>query len=298
MRIIEFLFFSNYFLGLLALMLSLETAFQLNVPFASPAYYVLIVTAVIVYYTIAYTIPATAPVSRNPRTEWYRQHARFVRVSQMVLSLIGLGSGVTLLVQYGRNLTSLPLVDYVFVASVPVAGLLYYGIGSSRLNLRNTGWLKAFVIGFVWAGCVSLMPVFEVQLEHGHVLPNAQLQIWFFIKNWMFCTVNAIMFDLKDYADDANHQLKTFVVRFGLRRTINYVLIPLLLVGISSFFVFASSQHMSNVRMIFNALPYLALLIVAYGLHHRRKILYYLVVIDGLLLVKACCGIAGSYFGG
>ncbi|MDQ1089731.1 hypothetical protein [Siphonobacter sp. SORGH_AS_1065] len=297
MRAIQFLFFSNYFLGLLALMLSLETAFQLDLPFASPAYYVLVVSAVIVYYTVAYTIPATAPVSRNPRTEWYRQHAFFVRISQLVLSMIGLGSAILLLVQYGRNLTSLPFIDYVFIALVPLAGLLYYGMGLT-LNLRDTGWLKAFVIGFVWAGCVSLMPVFEVQLEHGSVFPNAKLEIWLFIKNWMFCTVNAIMFDLKDYADDANRQLKTFVVQFGLRKTIYFILIPLLLIGVSSFFVFASVQHFSTLRIAFNALPYFALLAVAYGLHHRRKILYYLVVIDGLLLVKACCGIAGSYFGG
>jgi hypothetical protein len=39
------------------------------------------------------------------------------------------------------------------------------------------------------------------------------------------------MFDIKDYAADHNHQLKTFVVRYGLRKTIFYILIPLTLVS-------------------------------------------------------------------
>lgn len=112
----------------------------------------------------------------------------------------------------------------------------------------------------------------------------------------MFCTVNAIMFDMKDYADDANKQLKTFVVRFGLRKTIFFVLIPILLVGLVSFLVFASYRHFGLVPVLFNLLPFLCLLVVAYSLHQRRNILYYLIVIDGLLLVKALCGIAGTFF--
>ena len=55
------------------------------------------------------------------------------------------------------------------------------------------------------------------------------LMLWLFVKNWMFCTVNAIMFDMKDYEDDANIELKTFAVRMGLRNTIYYILVPLLL---------------------------------------------------------------------
>lgn len=112
----------------------------------------------------------------------------------------------------------------------------------------------------------------------------------------MFCTVNAIMFDMKDYADDANKQLKTFVVRFGLRKTIFFVLMPILLIGLISFLAFASYRHFGLVPVLFNLIPFLSLLAVAYSLHQRRSILYYLIVIDGLLLIKALCGIAGTYF--
>jgi 4-hydroxybenzoate polyprenyltransferase len=164
------------------------------------------------------------------------------------------------------------------------------------LNLRRTGWFKAFVIGFVWAGCVNLFPVTMLRIEQGITIQEPGLLVWLFVKNWMFCTVNAIMFDIKDYESDANIELKTFAVRFGLQRTIFYVLVPLLLIGMASFITFAVYRHFSIFTMLFNFIPFACLLAVAFSLQRPRKILYYLIVIDGLLLVKAFCGIAGSFF--
>ncbi len=112
----------------------------------------------------------------------------------------------------------------------------------------------------------------------------------------MFCTVNAIMFDIKDYADDSNRQLKTFVVRFGLHNTINFILIPLLLIGICCMLAFTYYRHFSFLSIFFNLIPFILLLVVAYSMHQKKSILYYLIVIDGLLLVKAICGIVGMQF--
>jgi 4-hydroxybenzoate polyprenyltransferase len=101
------------------------------------------------------------------------------------------------------------------------------------------------------------------------------------------------MFDIKDYAADHNKQLKTFVVQVGLRKTIFTILIPLTLIGLASFIVFAIATHFPLQRILINIIPFIALIVVAYSLHERKKILYYLAVIDGLMLVKAACGIAG-----
>ena len=78
--------------------------------------------------------------------------------------------------------------------------------------------------------------------EKIHHLP-AGFMFWLFVKNWMFCTVNAILFDLKDYADDANREIKTFVVRVGLRKTIFTILVPLTLTGFLSFLFFSLYNH-------------------------------------------------------
>ncbi|WP_353717785.1 UbiA family prenyltransferase [Dyadobacter sp. 676] len=298
-RIIAFVFFANYFVGLLAVALSLETAFQLNLPLNSPVYYLLVFCTTVFYYTIAYSGPVAPKVSANPRTEWYRLHYRFVRVSQVFLFSICSGMGSWYLAKNLSSALHLPLHYWLVLLLVPLAAVLYYGLlpkSLISLNLRRTGWLKAFVIGFVWAGCVNLFPIAALRIEQGVTAGEPLLMLWLFVKNWMFCTVNAIMFDMKDYEDDANIELKTFAVRMGLRKTIYLVLVPLLLVGLISFLAFALYRHFGIPTILFNMVPFVCLLTVAFSLQRRQSILFYLIVIDGLLLVKALCGIAGSLF--
>ncbi len=109
----------------------------------------------------------------------------------------------------------------------------------------------------------------------------------------MFCTVNAIMFDLKDYAIDANKELKTFVVRIGLKQTINKILIPLLCIGMLSLIIFTYIAQFQLLTILLNLIPFILTLVVAYSLNTRKNIFFYLIVIDGLILIKALCGIAG-----
>ena len=293
------MFFANYFVGLLAVALSLETAFQLNLPLNSPAYYILLLSATVFYYTKAYSVPVSNVASPNPRTEWYRQHYRFEQGSQWFFLAICVALGSWFLIKDFSKILQLPLYYWLALSSVPVAAVLYYGLLPKSIisfNLRRTGWFKAFVIGFVWAGCVNLFPITMLRIEHGITVTEPILMLWLFIKNWMFCTVNAIMFDMKDYEDDANIELKTFAVRFGLQRTVYYVLVPLLLIGLLSFLTFAVYRNFSPVTVLLNLIPSICLLVVAFSLHKPRKILYYLIVIDGLLLVKAICGITGILF--
>ncbi|NIJ53424.1 UbiA family prenyltransferase [Dyadobacter arcticus] len=297
-RLVSFVFFANYFVGFLAIALSVETVFQLKLPLNSLPYYILLFSATVFYYTMAYSVPDSPEVSANPRTEWYRIHAPFVRRSQVVLFMVCTALGLWLLVYDFTKILELPVYFWLLVAAIPGAAIFYYGLlpeSVIAINLRRTGWLKAFVIGFVWAGCVNLFPIIMLKIERNIVIQEPELMLWLFLKNWMFCTVNAIMFDIKDYEDDANIELKTFAVRFGLRNTIFYILIPFLLIGLLSFLIFAVHSGFPLVTFLFNLIPFICLLLVAFSLQKPRKILYYLIVIDGLLLVKAICGIAGSF---
>ncbi|WP_026628394.1 UbiA family prenyltransferase [Dyadobacter alkalitolerans] len=298
-KIVSFVFFANYFVGLLAVALSLETMFQLRLPFNAVPYYILIFCATVFYYTIAYSIPPGTAFSSNPRTEWYRTHYSFTRISQYVLFTICTGIAGWFLIRDFNKLLHLPLANWLLLLSIPGAAILYYGLlpkSFISFNLRNTGWLKAFVIGFVWAGFVNVFPITMLRIEQGIVVHEPIFMFWLFVKNWMFCTVNAIMFDMKDYEDDANIQLKTFAVRIGLSNTIVYVLVPLLLIGLLSFLSFAFFQRLSTPTLMLNLLPFVCLLGVAFALQKPKSVLFYLIVIDGLLLVKAICGITGSFF--
>ena len=109
----------------------------------------------------------------------------------------------------------------------------------------------------------------------------------------MFIAVLGIMFDIKDYADDYNKELKTFVVNLGLRKTIFYIIIPLCVLGLGMFLSYAFIHHFPLVRILLNTIPFILLIFVAYSMYQRKSILYYLAVIDGLMLVKAACGSLG-----
>src|SRR5207244_4832441 len=107
-------------------------------------------------------------------------------------------------------------------------------------------------------------------IQHELVYVPDIIGVLLFIKNFMFVTVLCIMFDIKDYAADHNLQLKTFVVKAGLRKTIFLILIPLSLLGLSSFILFGVIRHFSILKILLNVIPFLFLIMVAYSIHRIK----------------------------
>ncbi|HVX27290.1 MAG TPA: hypothetical protein VHB70_13155, partial [Parafilimonas sp.] len=146
------------------------------------------------------------------------------------------------------------------------------------------------------ACCANLLSFIVLQIEKGPYHVDAILLLWLFVKNWMFCTVNAIMFDIKDYAHDSNKELKTFVVRYGLRKTIYFILLPLITIGLFSLVAFTTAKHFGGITTIINLVPFVLLLMIARSMLRPHSIMYYLVIIDGVIFLKALCGIIGMQF--
>lgn len=296
---IKFIFLGNYFIGLLAVALSIESNVQLRLPLNSLTYYILLFSVTVFYYTYAYTGPLNSKTSVNPRTNWYKQNHRFVLWSQRFLFILFSALSIYFLFKSFNAIMQLPFEYWLILFIMLLCALLYYGLlpmSFYKLNLRNTGWLKAFIIGFVWACCANLLSFIVLQIEKGEQLADPVLLLWLFVKNWMFCTVNAIMFDIKDYAHDSNQELKTFAVRFGIKKTIYFILLPLIIVGLFALIAFATSRHFGAITIMINLLPFVLLLMIAWSMLKPHKIMYYLIVIDGLIFFKALCGITGMHF--
>lgn len=294
-------FFINYFYGFIAVALSVESCLQQSVPLNSIAYYSFVFASVVLYYTYAY-LDEASPNADNERSKWYKRNRQFVFYSQIFFTIVLVMSMFCFIKELPTNLLKMPYYYWVILSIFPIIAALYYGIQSSpslhKYNLRDTGWFKPFFIGFVWAGAVSLYPVLFSDLEKGMTFQLSFFKILLFIKNFMFISVLCIMFDIKDYAADHNRQLKTFVVQFGLRKTIFYILLPLCSIGLGTFFVYAFAHHFPLLRIVFNTIPFILLIFVAYSMSKRKSIIYYLAVIDGLMLVKAICGSLGILLSG
>jgi hypothetical protein len=277
-------------------MLSIEMAFQLGLPLNETVYYIGLFLAPVIYYTYAYkSINDSTPIA-NQRTRWFRENKKLVHWSQVGMIILCIGIFSFLIFKHFNEIIRLPLIYYSIGFGVLFVGIFYYGLISKKLfgfNLRNSGWTKAFIIGFVWACCANIFPLIMLRIETGQDYFHTDLWVWLFIKNWLFCTVNAIMFDIKDYPSDSNLYLRTFVVSFGLRRTIYFIIVPLLLAGLISFCIFALIKQFSIIQFSFNLIPFLLTLAIAFSMLRRHSIFYYLIVIDGVILVKALCGILG-----
>jgi hypothetical protein len=294
--LVKFIFFGNYFYGLCAIGLSIEASLQQGFPLNTIPYYLLVAALTVLYYTKAY-ITDNAHNSTNLRSIWYAANAKLIFYCQLTMYALCLVCG--LIVFPLKELSSITVAEWLLIASVPVAGLMYYGVNmrtTKAYNLRSVGWLKPFLIGFVWAGMVTIYPVLYYCITHNIRYDVTWIKFFLFVKNFMFVTVLCILFDIKDYATDHNYQLKTFVVKAGLRNTIFYIVIPLSFIGLGSFIIYAVIRNFGIMKILVNTIPFILLIWVSYSLHNRRSIFYYLIIIDGLMLAKALCGIVAMKF--
>ena len=276
--------------------LAIEASMQQQLPLNSVYFYLLLYFGTVLFYTYAY-IQDKSSKSTNPRNNWYIKNHPAIKTSQFILIVICAGLSVYLLLKNLKGLQDISPLQLLPLVLAAFTAIAYYGIPfglHTKINLRRTGWFKPFAIGFVWATGVTYAPVLWHEAESNAAYHFSSFNTWFFIKNLMYISLLAILFDIKDYAADHNKQLKTFVVQMGLRKTIFYIIIPLTIAGFLSLIAFAYSLHFPLLRIIINSIPFILLILVAWSLQRRKSILYYLVVIDGLMLVKALCGITAS----
>jgi hypothetical protein len=291
-RAAHFIFYGNYFYGCCTVALAAEANLQQGFPLNSPGFYLLLFLGTVLFYTHAYVQEGN--YGGNPRSRWYAKNRSLITRTQIGITVTCTVLAVYLLIENFDGIQSIHFEQLLLPVTSAFTALAYYGIPSgihSKLNLRRTGWFKPFAIGFVWAVAVTYMPLLWWQVEHNAMYQFNVFNAWFLIKNFMYISLLAVLFDIKDYASDHNKKLKTFVVRTGLRKTIFCIIIPLTLVGFIAFISFAYLLHFHALRIIINSIPFILLIAVAWSMQRRKSILYYLVVIDGLMLAKALCGI-------
>jgi hypothetical protein len=293
-KIVKFIFFGNFFYGFCAVALAIEASLQQGFPLDDMLFYSVAFLATVLYYNVAYITEKPVSIG-NARSEWYGRNLRLIKgINGVELALFALGS-VYFIVRYFQEIIHLNIIGWGAIICFPIVSFFYYGV-NRRLNLRNVGWLKPFIIGFSWAGLVSVFPIVYHCIITGTDYHIHLVNLALFVKNFMFISLLCILFDIKDYASDSNRELKTFVVKVGLRKTIFYIIVPLSVLGLGSFLWYGFTHEFSSAKILVNTLPFLTLIVVSFSLFRRRSILYYLIIIDGLMLLKAVCGIVGVLF--
>lgn len=290
-RLIKFLFYGSYFYGCCAVALLWETITQLELNIQEPLLYFCTFGATVIFYNYPYfSKPSTK--NTNPRVRWIAHHHRSFLIQQVLLAGITLLCLVLLFAQHAEAMTTIsPYHFLLFIIPLLLAVSYYSGlVGNENYNLRKIGWLKPFIIGLVWTGLVFVYPILFVDITQPGGIAISFFMLLLFIKSVMFISILAILFDIKDAHADRNLQMETFIVRLGLRKTLFYLVLPLTLLGLLTFFTYAIIQGMTGWRIILILIPFILLLGAIYSLRKEKSLLYYLIVIDGLMLVKAICG--------
>jgi hypothetical protein len=296
--VVRFIFFGNYHYGVCAIALAIEAVTQQQVPLPHGSFFNLLATATIWYYLYSYRHSNPKDLD-NKRVVWYFSNKKMIDGLQIFHATLIIMSFLIFLKLFWGNLSALNTGATVVLIVFPLVAVFYYGAESSafgRFNLRQLGPLKPFIIGFVWAGPVTLYPVLFSNIENGVPYQIALVGSLLFLKNFMFIAMLSIMFDIKDYAHDHRQSLGTFVTRTGLRKTIFTILVPLSVLGLGTFITYGITRDFSAIKIILNTIPFVFLMVVAWSLAKRKSILYYLIVVDGLMVVKAVCGTVAMVF--
>ena len=255
---------------------------------------VLAAAATVYYYNHSYLLESndSAP---NQRNIWVREHAGQIKKIQWLLLAFIIGGGCYQLYTLVPGIQLLEPYDILYCCLIGLGAFLYYFDTKKYpwLNLRSYGILKPLVIGSIWAGVGVYAPFLYLKLSDQAYKGMAHMPI-LFISNALYISIIAVLFDIKDFESDANKQMKTLVVRMGLTKTINWIVLPMSALILMATLRYSFLHGFTGYQILLNTIPLILLISVSYQMYQRKSILYYLAIIDGLIVVKAACGIIAT----
>ena len=260
-----------------------------------PILFVALAAAATVYYYNHSYLLESIDDAPNQRTIWVREHAGRIKKIQKLLFVFLLVGGSYELYTLFPGIHLMGIDDILYCCLIGLGSFLYYFDTKKYpyLNLRSYGLLKPVVIGCIWAGVGVYAPYLYLKLSQQHYVGMSHLPI-LFVSNALYITVIAVLFDIKDFESDANKQMKTLVVRLGLTKTINWFVVPLGALILLATLRYSYLHQFTGYQILLNTIPLILLISVSYQMHQRKSILYYLAIIDGLIVVKAACGLIAT----
>lgn len=293
-KIVPILFYGNLFYGICAVALCYDANLQHNQPANHPLFYLLVFIATWLYYTRIY-YKSRKVLLANPRTQWYLSNLSVIKKSLVV----GIGILVVVSMAYLFRLpylSTLPPQHWALLMIFPLVGIFYTfdvpAFGPYRA-IRRIGWLKPFFIGFTWSGLTAVYPVVLVGVETDLSTPPS---FFYWLQSFLYISALAVLFDIKDYTVDLKVGLKTYPTQWGIKKTLAAVVLPATLLSAAGQVFFLYQHQPSPVVYLVQVAPFVLLLALSPMVQRQSSILFYLVVIDGLMLLKALAGITTVHF--
>jgi len=285
------LLWNNHFYGIAAALLSVET--HLAIFKTLPYFYLVlfIYISTVVYYTYAYFDEIEIGIY-NERSQWYIQNKDYLIIRQV--TLIGVGFYIAIIklkvIEVYFYLT--PQLKFILILTLFIS--FFYQNSHllfKRIQIRNKGFLKSLSIAWVWVIMCGVTPLLLTPNGLINSNPFSNYIFIYLLQLFLFILILAILFDMKDINRDGDEKVKTIVVKYGIKSTLNKFIFPLLIFyfSLSLFLFFILKQ--SFLYLISTFLILFLTLFVTNLIQKHTAVYKNIILIDGLMILKALIGI-------
>lgn len=267
---IDFLLYSNLFIGLCAVALTLTNQLTIEgaIHFDNTCWFVLFAT-VFTYSYLKFRGKEVSVAGTGHRS-WAAQHSQLSK-NILLLSLLAT-AGFFLTLQFKTML---------IVAALGALTALYGFVEIPFLKgrkLRDFGLVKTIFVALVWSVTTVIVP-----LENTFVEPQ---MMWFLlIRRFIFVGALTMVFEIKDMQGDQEHGLKTLPLQFGVSNTKLIAqghLFLLILINLVQYFFFdISVWNMAAVN-----LSLLVSIACIQPLREETPEVWYYLVLDGMMILQ------------
>ncbi len=274
-RILNPFIFGNIIIAICALVLSLETYQQLQLPLRLDGLAMLIFFATLSLYNVhrLLVVARLQPQDYGVVTAWAAQH----RFTLFMLALIGAGGVAFFVFQ-----TS--LLIFGILAVLGAVSLLYELPLIKKTNrfrsLRNLWIHKAFMITSVWTLATAFLPA-----VNAHV-PLSDYHLWLVLaERMLFIFIIALCFDARDVEFDSKEGLKTIPILYGpvFTQHLYKGLSAMLIIMAVIHYVLLLQDYATGLAMILSAgITYF----VVQRTSSKQSDYYYIFIVDGMMILQ------------
>ena len=214
-NILQFIVYSNFFIGLCALALAFETFVLLDIPVSNSWFLLLVFLCTVFIYSLHYFIKSKS-TKTDSRLNWCRQNRNLLLIILLASLLLSIGGVIyhyqAIFLKDGkfnyRNLAWFSLIPLMALAySYPI-------IPWKSKSIRQVGWLKMASLAFIWSFTTVILPVLMIDDQEKSTYPVAQI-IALFINRFFFIAALGFLFNINDYEEDRDDKIKTMAVLLG-----------------------------------------------------------------------------------
>ncbi|MEQ1677912.1 MAG: UbiA family prenyltransferase [Chitinophagaceae bacterium] len=284
-KITAFLVYSNLFIAVCALALTVETFVLLQLPQSVNWYAPLLFCCTLFVYCLHYWAKSKKDKT-DSRLEWCRKNKMLLLVFLSASALI-----ISAIVIYHRNdiFYRDGVFNYKNLALFILIPLLALGYSHpltpwNKKGLRQVGWLKLVSLSFTWGFTTTLLPVW--MLLPGN-MNSFQLAI-LFLHRFFFIASLCVLFNINDHEEDKKDGVRTIAVSAGPEKSLRYGKWFTLFIN-SVMAVLLLCYFKLNQPVFFIAL--LLPVVLVFWLYHRfmasKEEALFVLQHDGMMIVKA-----------